>query len=247
MPPRFVRRTSAVVRKEPLLASIRVVTLDEIEPNLASTLKEMYGETEVIASVDKKFAFLCAPKTGSTAVEKAFNPFAEFKVTGHPKWKHINYDQLNDIFGGYFEKQGCRIYVVIRDPVETLVSWYKYRSRDALRDPTHSNSINYTGDISFEQFIEEWGSKTPPSRAKVGLPTNFVLKRNGEIAPIYFFRYESITTLWDTLAEHVGHRPYFERKNVSPDRSVNVSREEILGLSKMRHHMEIFQSIPFIA
>ena len=86
----------------------------------------------MLASVEKGFVLLSNPKTGTTALEDAFEKFADIRTGGSPKWKHINYDRMTEIFGDYFQRQGCTIYGVARHPVDALASWYRYRSRKQL-------------------------------------------------------------------------------------------------------------------
>ena len=42
---------------------------------------------------------------------------------------------------------------VMREPIDWLGSWYRYRTRDARKDPAHRNSANYTGNVRFEEFV----------------------------------------------------------------------------------------------
>ena len=121
----------------------------------------------MLASVEKGFVLLCNPKTGTTALEEAFEKFADIRTGGSPKWKHLNYDKMTAIFGDYFQRQGCKIYGVARHPADALVSWYRYRSRKQLRDPRHREK--YTGDIPFSQFMEEWAEQAHPAGAGAGV------------------------------------------------------------------------------
>ena len=201
----------------------------------------------MIASVDKRFVFLSNPKTGSTAVEKAFGPFAEFKVGVRPRWKHIKYDEVRRIFGEFFEEQGCQHYAIVRHPIETLLSWYRYRAREALSDPEHPFSMNYTGDIPFGQFVEEWGMDAPPPRARVSASTDFALTRDGTIAPVNFYRYESMDTLWGVLAEHIGKTPETVEANVSPKMDVSYDPDSLAQIPRMQRALEVYERIPFVA
>lgn len=198
----------------------------------------------MIASIEKKFVLLSNPKTGTTALESCFGRFANIRVGNGPKYKHMNYFDMREVFGSYFDD--FRIYAVVRDPIDTLVSWYKYRSRDDLGAPTNQRHRNYTGRVSFEDFIEAWARPKPPRYAKVPSSVSWCLSEEGALAPLVYYRYESIDALFDVLAEHVGKRPAFERRNVSPPREVAVDREAAARLPKMQKALEVYATIPFV-
>ena len=147
----------------------------------------------MLASVEKRFVLLSNPKTGTTALEAAFEQFADIRTGGSPKWKHINYDKMTEIFGDYFQRQGCTIYAVVRHPVDALASWYRYRSRPELGSE-HRWHDKYTGDIPFSQFVEEWAAGSTP-RAQVPVSVKWCLTRGGRPAPITFYRYEDLPRL----------------------------------------------------
>jgi hypothetical protein len=200
----------------------------------------------MLASVEKQFVLLSNPKTGTTALEKAFVKYADIRTGGSPKWKHIRYDKFKDIFGDYFERQGCQIYAVARHPIDTLASWFKYRSRKALARPRHKGAANYTGEITFAKFVEEWASDSPPPRARVPVSVKWCMTRRGTPAPINFYRYEDISLLAAKLSEHVGEALELPKKNVSPERDVSIDRERIAALPKMKPFIEMYESIQFV-
>lgn len=197
----------------------------------------------MLASVEKGFVLLCNPKTGTTALEEAFGKFADIRAGGSPKWKHINYERMTAIFGDYFQRRGCRIYGVARHPADSLVSWYRYRSRKQLRAPGHRDK--YTGDIPFSQFMEEWADRRTV-RARVPVSVEWCLTRGNEPAPMIFYRYEDLPALTAVLSEHVGCRVAPGRRNVSPERALDVARSDILALPRMQRCIELYGRIPFV-
>ena len=52
---------------------------------------------------------------------------------------------------------------VMRDPVDQLRSWYKYRSREGL-----IGSLRSTAQMSFDDFILATAQDAPPAFAQVG-------------------------------------------------------------------------------
>ena len=196
----------------------------------------------MLASVEKGFVLLSNPKTGTTALEAAFEKYADIRTGGSPKWKHINYDRMVGIFGDYFERRGCTVYGVARHPVDTLASWYRYRSRRQLASPRHQQ---YTGDIPFSQFVEEWADRRT-LRAKVPVSVKWCLTRGGKPAPITFYRYEDVPLLFEALSAHVGGKVKLKKHNVSPERTLDMDRATIAAVPRMRQFIEIYDRIPFV-
>jgi hypothetical protein len=195
----------------------------------------------MIASVEKRFVLLSNPKTGTTALEAAFGHYADIRVGGSPKWKHINYERMTAIFGDYFQRQSCTIYGMVRHPVDSLVSWYRYRARPALaaRAPER-----YTGAVSFPQFAEEWAAWATP-RARVPVSVSWCLNSDGTLAPITFYRYEDLPLLAATLSRHVGSPITVEKRNVSPGQPIEFDRAAVAALPRMRELIALYDSIPF--
>jgi len=187
---------------------------------------------------------LSNPKTGTTALEAAFEKFADIRTGGSPKWKHINYDKMTAIFGDYFQRQGCTIYGVVRHPADALASWYRYRTRQGLTRPGHKWNDKYAGDIPFSQFVEEWVAKSTP-RARVPVSVRWCLTRGNRPAPMTFYRYEDVPLLFERLSRHVGKRVRMEKMNVSPERKLDMDRETVAALPQMREFIAIYESIPF--
>ena len=147
--------------------------------------------TPMLASVEKRFVLLSNPKTGTTALEAAFERFADIRIGGSPKWKHINYDRMTEIFGDYFERQGCTIYAVARHPVDALASWYRYRSRPSSRCRSTSGTTS-TPATSPSRSSSRNGPRSSTPRARLPVSVKWCLTRGDTPAPITFYRYEDV-------------------------------------------------------
>jgi hypothetical protein len=199
----------------------------------------------MLASIDRKFVLLSNPKTGTTALETAFRPYSQISIGGAPRWKHINYVKMRQMFGEFLEARGCIVYTVVRHPIEVLASWYRYRARDELSNPKHPNFKNYTGNISFTEFVLEWAADHPPPRATVGTSVEFCLMPDGEFAPITYYRYEDIGALHARLCDHIGAEPDLPRKNVSPRIQLEIDHAALSALPKMRRALDTYARVPF--
>ncbi|HRO15129.1 MAG TPA: gamma-glutamyl kinase, partial [Paracoccus sp. (in: a-proteobacteria)] len=108
----------------------------------------------MLAFVRARLVLFSVPKTGTTALESALAGRAELILRSRPEIKHLNLRQyhahvapiLRMIPGQRFETVA-----VIRDPVDWLGSWYRYRSRaDLVGRP------NSTAHVSFDRFVEDY-------------------------------------------------------------------------------------------
>ncbi|PZQ10785.1 MAG: hypothetical protein DI565_19600 [Ancylobacter novellus] len=199
----------------------------------------------MIASSDYKFVLLCNPKTATTAFESAYNRYADFRLGPRPKWKHINYRKYKNIFGDYFEHEGCDVYVVVRHPISTLVSWYSYRARSEIADPTHANYVNYTGGMSFERFVDEWSRPNAPSFARVTNFMDFCSTEDKKLAPLKYFRFEDIGRLNEVLSSKVGADVQLPVVNRSSSATVDYDRDAVSRVPRMARLIEAYEGIRF--
>lgn len=65
----------------------------------------------MMASDKHKFVLLSNPKTGTTSLEGAYKIYSAVTTTSTDGWKHMNYAKFKRVFGDYFEKRGCSIYI----------------------------------------------------------------------------------------------------------------------------------------
>lgn len=200
----------------------------------------------MLASFRNEFVLLSNPKSGTTAYEDAFGKFAEVHVGGTPKWKHLNYYRMRQHFGDIFERANCTILTVVRDPIETVESWYKYRTRKGLSNPKHKWHHRYAGDISFEQFVEEWNARSS-KRAEAPSSVNFCFNENDELAPSTYIHYSNIDDLRKVLSQKVGKDVKVPPKNISPKRGVEYDRSELMKLPRFQEAYEKMEKIPFFS
>jgi hypothetical protein len=171
----------------------------------------------------KGFVFLATPKTASTSIERAFQPYAQAFLKGNP-FKHTTYAGFQRFLQPYLAAQGFprdsyEVICVLREPIDWLSSWWRYRTRDELR-----GHRNYAGHVSFEQFARAYmeGSK---QFARVGRQYNFVRPRPGERELDRIFRYDRLDLLVEYLCEKVGKKVEVGFSNVSPERPFALSEE----------------------
>ena len=158
--------------------------------------------------LSQQLTFLAMPKTGTTAVEMALAPFADIVFSNSTK--HMNAARYTNKVAPFLQETfgvRPRTLAVMRDPVDQIRSWYRYRHRDAL-----DGAVQSTKGISFDTYVQEVISETPPERARIGRQFNFVTDRKGAILVDHIFAYEMLEFLSERLAQPVK----LDRRNVSP-------------------------------
>lgn len=176
------------------------------------------------------FAFLCMPKCASTSILTALKEHTNIALRGTPALKHIDFRTytktvlpLHKLLHPTTE---IKTICMIRDPLEWINSWYRYRGREELKN--HRNS---TAEITYQEFIEEYisdGKRKP--FADLRTQYNFLRQKDGGIGPDYVIPMHRLDILSRLLSERIGEDIIFGNKNVSPtmDFSLNNNVESRL-------------------
>lgn len=174
-----------------------------------------------------RLVLLSVPKTGTTALEQALADAADIAVTGPPGLKHCTVRKYRRELARFVERGGDRpmeLVAAIREPISWLGSWYRYRTRPALKG--HENS---TAGLTFDEFVTAYLSDAPPPFARVGSQARFL---EGGID--HLFRYEETGALAGFLADRLGLPVDPDRVNVSPGGRTPLSTDLDAQLRKAR-------------
>jgi len=169
----------------------------------------------------EKLVFLAVPKTGTTALEGALAPRASMVLRDPPILKHAPVYRYRRFLLPFFEQAGGQVMetaAVVREPVDWLGSWYRYRLRDDLIG--HANS---TRGISFDDFVSEYMKGKPAEFAAIGSQAKFLLTPEGTIGVDHLFRYEAPDKLIRFLETRLGMKITLPRLNVSPSATLSLS------------------------
>jgi hypothetical protein len=130
-------------------------------------------------------------------------------------------------------------FCIMRDPIDWVYSWYKFRSRNELKDYANNPSLMhrtkmYCGDISFEEFVRYLlQDKEKPKFAKIGTQGRYILLDSGQLGVDMVFKYENgMDPVANYLSEKIGEEVTIPRFNVSPERHVTFSDELRLQLEE---------------
>jgi hypothetical protein len=180
----------------------------------------------------EKLVILAVPKTGTTAISAALGPRASMVLRSPSTMKHAPLRRYQRFLRPFVDQSlghTPEIMAVVREPIDWLGSWYRYRSREALIG--HENS---TADISFDAFVLEYCKGKPAPFAAVGSQSKFVRLNNDQIGVDHLFQYENQTQIRAFLERKFGTAIDLPNKNVSPEMQLTLSPDVVAHLRHKR-------------
>ncbi|MBU2983380.1 hypothetical protein KO498_16360 [Lentibacter algarum] len=160
----------------------------------------------------QNLAILAVPKTGTTAYETALKGKADIVFKG--RRKHMSaaaFDQHCAPFLQATYKLTPERVAVMREPLDHLRSWFKYRTRDVLKGDKRS-----TFGMSFEDYVQIAIDAPTTPCANVGTQFKFLSLRGGEIPLHHVFAYEAQPVFLDFLEERFKREITLPEINKSP-------------------------------
>ena len=179
---------------------------------------------------EQNLAFLAVPKTGSTAFEMALRSHAD--IVFAKRRKHMTAGQFHRRMGpfldGFYNLRPERI-AIMRNPIEQIRSWYRYRAR-----PVHKRGRPDCQDLSFDDFVRLVIQDPQPPAAAIGSQLGFLSMHDGTIPVHHIFAYEKQNVVRGFLNARFETEFTFPLKNVSPDRPTPLSPEVETDLRRAR-------------
>jgi hypothetical protein len=166
----------------------------------------------MLAFLPEGLVLLAVPKTGTTALANVLGPRATMML--RQPLKHLPLERFNRQVLPLLESAASgpiETIAVLREPVDWLGSWYRYRARPDLIG--HRNS---TEGMSFDAFVTAYASRKPPACAAVGSQARYVFGRSGERGVTHLFRHDRSEELVRFLEERLDRAIELPRSNVSP-------------------------------
>ena len=163
--------------------------------------------------------FLATPKTASTSIESALSPLAAVVVMRPPQLKHTNAQKYQRHVAPFLGDQKGTSFVttaLMREPLNWLGSWYRYRQRPE-EVPEKS-----TAAISFDDFVRAYCLPDQPEFAKVGSQATFLAPPG--FRPVdHIFRYEQMDLFVKFLEKRLAVKISLPMINVSPEAEIALS------------------------
>ena len=167
----------------------------------------------------ERLVFLATTKTASTSIEAALGSKAALLIKSPPAIKHVGPQKFHRFLAPYLgEKpdQPFELVALMREPVDWLGSWYRYRQRPGVR------AESSTAHLSFDGFIEAHCQENPPECAAVGKQADYLMPRQGRQVD-HVFRYEEIDYFVAFMEARLNMAINLPRRNVSPAGSIALS------------------------
>ncbi len=177
------------------------------------------------------FCFLATTKTGSTAVEAALGRHAELLTRRPPRMKHMTARTFDHLIAPVLDHYGhpresYELVCVVREPVEWVHSWWRYRSR-----PEAAGRPNSTAGVPFEDFAR----RVADGEIHLGSWAQFTRTAEGRPPVERIYRYEHLGDAVDWMAGRLGvPTPEMPRLNVSPTGSDGAIPPQIRRLLEER-------------
>lgn len=181
----------------------------------------------------EKLAFLAVPKTGTTAIEAVLEPHAAIAYRRPPMVKHMTLQRFNRFMRPYLSAAGLgdvQTMAVMREPVDWLGSWYRYRQRQSIK-----NSRKSTAGLSFDAFVAAYLSDHDrPEFAEVGSQARFLSGGASHPTVDHLFRYDDLAAVQVFLQAKLGADVAFAKVNISPKTELTLSAE-LLAAYRKKH------------
>lgn len=176
-------------------------------------------------SIKKGIGFICIPKCGSTTVERFMRPGCDFSLSGNPQLKHIRYEQVQENIWPLLAQLRLQIpymFAIVREPISWVESWYRFRARDELAPLEHPQHRNFSGHLSFPEYVESVLLPKSPSFARIHSQFYYLRNKDGEVGVDKIIPLEYLNTEVPALLAHhnIQVTKPRDRRNVSEVREV---------------------------
>lgn len=165
----------------------------------------------------QRLVFLATPKAGSTAIESALEPLASAAILRPAALKHTDIATYRRHVAPWIEaRSGHRFDTValMREPIDWLRSWYRFKLRDDHEDPQHPMN-----GVDFARFVADYAADGGPQRLSIGTQSGFLTDDEARVDCI--FRYDAMTRFTNFLEDRLDCVIELPRINVPP--AVNVA------------------------
>jgi len=172
----------------------------------------------------EKLVVLAVPKTGTTAIQGALAPRASMVLRDPPQLKHspvYRYRRfLQPLFAQGGGQEDMETFALVRNPIDWLGSWYRYRHRDEL-----VGRPNSTRDVTFDDFVTEYTKGNPAPFANIGSQAKFLTLGDKSVGVTHLYQYEAMDKALAFLCERLNRDEIaLNRKNVSPAMTLTLSQ-----------------------
>lgn len=189
---------------------------------------------------DQRLVFLATPKAGSTAVEMALESLASASLQRPGAMKHTDIATYHRFLGPWLQAQTGQAFTTValmREPVDWLRSWYRFKLRDDDDDPDHPML-----GVSFADFARDYAAPDGPDRLGIIGQAAFLSQGGAQVDRI--FRYESMDRFVDFLESRLDCAIELPRANVPPSVDVHLPEDAETRLRQaMRADLTLYDGL----
>lgn len=189
---------------------------------------------------DQRLVFLATPKAGSSAIEMALESLASVSLQRPAEVKHTDIATYRRHFQPWLEaRTGERFTTValMREPVDWLRSWYRFKLRDDLGDPQSAML-----GISFSVFASTYAGPHGPANLGIGTQGDFLTNKGDSVDRI--FRYDDIDSFVEFLEGRLDCAIELPRINVPPSVDVHLNPDiETKLRAAMARDLDLYGSL----
>lgn len=175
----------------------------------------------------KKFIFVANTKTASTSIEAALMPHSDIVRAGTPQRKHASLDEGIRTYPVIFNNPHHRPeryfkFGVMRDPIDWIGSWYRYRSGNQVDSPLPR-------DMSFADFwaMKDWNIRR--GNGSKNLQRDMFTTPDGTLLADVIIPYAKVGEMFPEICRLLKIEGPLPRKNVSRRTETGVIPPELLA------------------
>ncbi|MBN2741280.1 MAG: hypothetical protein JXR35_10295, partial [Rhodobacteraceae bacterium] len=153
----------------------------------------------------------------------ALEPLADVAIQRPADLKHTSAQDFQGHLAPYLAQKSGEMFTTValmRQPIDWLRSWYRFRLRDDDEDPQHP-MIGRT----FEQFAQDYMATPRPAHANLSSQSEFLCDAAGTCAVDTIFRYDQIDRFVHFLEDQLDFAITLPRVNVPPAVDVTLSEQ----------------------
>ncbi|WP_417807140.1 sulfotransferase family 2 domain-containing protein [Thioclava sp.] len=190
----------------------------------------------------QKLVFLATPKAGSSAIEAALEPLADVAIQRPAELKHTSAQDFQGHLAPYLAQRSGETFTTValmRQPIDWLRSWYRFRLRDDDEDPGHPMIGR-----KFEQFAQDYMASSRPAHVSFPSQSEFLCDGTGTCVVDTVFRYDQIDSFVHFLEDQLDFAITLPRVNVPPAVDVTLSERTQTALTQaMARDFTLYDSL----
>lgn len=167
----------------------------------------------MLISFQKKFIFVANTKTASSSIEAALAPYSDIFLSQDPWEKHQSIYDFSQHNLRLLQSDGHRfedffIFGVMRDPIEWIHSWFRYRKGNKVESPLSYN-------LSFQDFWNKKDWNIQRQNGRKFLQSDLFLAPDGRVMTDMILPYHNLAHEFKQLCASFGIAPKLQKLNES--------------------------------